>query len=515
MLEGRGSKARRFILPHGFGPLASAPRRFAVAAGLALVSLAIGAQASLAPAQTPDPRCDASRRAIEYHPGGPVQPGSQLMPCRYDVGAVAMEPSFVFGNDGRILYQTWTTRPGSVGGLPPAPGVRRSDPTYSRWASVTPKGVMAHPTSLDPYIYRDPWTRRVFTVDYLGTGVPLCSEISYTDDEGTHWTTSPLACGGFDGESIGAGPPVSSRTVGYPDIVYYCTGTTLGSSPPTTTPLCSKSIDGGLTFAPTGAAPFPLTGPNDVFAPWAGNPVVGPDGSLYLPKRWNGQPQLAISRNEGRSWSRVQVAGNGASGEATRVAVDPRSGDLFYTWTGADHMPYLSYSINRGGTWSGPVNLAPPGLRETALPRVAVSAAGRVAVVYLGSANAPGHPPYYADCNVFLSACTDGPYAGATWNGFITEIDSPMFPSPLLRTATVNPPSRPLFTGGCSADGACKGELDFLDVHFDASETAWGAFVDDCQLTRHFIPVFNAGAGPCQDGVGEGILGRLVPVPAA
>jgi hypothetical protein len=241
---------------------------------------------------------------------------------------------------------------------------------------------------------------------------------------------------------------------------------------------------------------------------------VGPDGSVYLPKRFNAQPQLAISRDEGLTWSQVAVAGNGASGEATRVAVDGQ-GTLFYTWTGDDHLPYLAHSGDRGQTWSTAMMLAPPGLREAALPRVAAAAStGKVAVVYLGSTNAPGQAPYYADCNVFLSECTDGPYATATWSGYLTEIDDALQTDPVLRTATINPPSSPLFIGGCSADGACKGELDFLDVHFDASGAPWGAFVDDCQLTRQFTPVFNQSAGPCEDGVGEGILGRLVPMAA-
>ena len=102
--------------------------------------------------------------------------------------------------------------------------------------------------------------------------------LSYSDDNGDSWVSSPLACGGFDGESIGTGPPVSSSPVGYPDLVYYCTGTTPASSPPTTTPICSKSLDGGLTFQPTGAPPWPVAdeeAQRDTFGPWAGNPVVG------------------------------------------------------------------------------------------------------------------------------------------------------------------------------------------------------------------------------------------------
>jgi hypothetical protein len=235
-----------------------AARSVATAAIAVVVAAAVAvlpAAAAVTPGQPrPSPQCDNSRPAVDYHSRGPVLApavGPDLVPCRYDVGAVAMEPSFVFATDGRILYQTWGASQGTVGGLPAIPGVVRSNSDWTRWLNVSPAGIQQHPNSLDPYIYRDPWTGRIFTVDFAADGSPLCAAISYTDDSGDTWTTSPAACGGFDGESIGAGPPVSSHPVGYPDIVYYCTGTTLGSSPPTTTPLCSKSLDGGLTFNPT------------------------------------------------------------------------------------------------------------------------------------------------------------------------------------------------------------------------------------------------------------------------
>src|SRR5207245_4023711 len=120
-------------------------------------------------------------------------------------------------------------------------------------------------------------------------------------------------------------------------------------------------------------------------------------------------------------------------------------GAIYYTWTADDHMPYLSMSPEGGAHWSAPLMLAPPGVRETALPRVAVSATGAVAVVYLGSTNAPGHPPYYADCTAFLSECADGPYTGDSWNGYITEVQDPAAAEPVLETASVNSPSSPLF----------------------------------------------------------------------
>jgi hypothetical protein len=476
-------------------------------AAVAMAFLAGFAAPSASHALTPG--CSPDRPTAARHVSGAAATAPALVPCRFDTGVRAMEPSFAFDRHGAILYQGWVLRDAVPGGAPPYPVVVRSTDGVV-WDDVSPLGAV---TSLDPVIYADPRTGRVFSLNYAGAGQPVGATLSYTDDSGAHWTTALIGGGvGFDGQSIGAGPPVTSHPIGYPDLVYYCTGTTPGSSPPLTTPICSKSLDGGLTFTPTGKLPWPLTGPDDVFGPWTGNPVVGPDGSLYLPKRFDGQPEIAISRNEGRTWTRRQIATNGSAGAANRVAVDV-DGNLYYTWAGDDRRPYVAYSIDRGLTWSSPIQIAPPDVTEADLPRIAVDTPGRIAVVYLGSTNASGGPPYYAYCDVLLSSCADGNYAGVRWNGYMAQIDDLFDPDPIVRTATVNVPAQPLFIGGCSADGACMANLDFIDVHFAPDGVAWGAFVDDCALRRGFIPIFTRGTPVCGDNVGEGILGSLAPAP--
>jgi len=96
---------------------------------------------------------------------------------------------------------------------------------------------------------------------------------------------------------------------------------------------------------------------------------------------------------------------------------------------------------------------------------------------------APGVPPYATFCQEFLETCTDGAYATATWNVYMTVVNNPLGRHPALRTPSVNPPEEPLFMGGCTPDGGCKANLDFLDVKFDAYGNPWGAFVNDCALT--------------------------------
>lgn len=477
---------------------------------LSAAALAASALGSATTAFATESGCDSSRPAIVYAPGGRghVPLRKRLIPCRYGTGARALEPSLDFTRDGRILFQAWELQSGSVGGLPPEPRVVRSDSSFSNWQNVSPPGPVA---SLDPFLTVDRRTGRIFSVNFLANGQPTCATISYSDSNGDSWVSSPAACGGFDGESIGVGPPVSSTTVGYPELVYYCTGTTPASSPPTTTPICSKSLDGGLTFQPTGAPPWPVyeeKAAGDTFGPWAGNPVVGADGTVYVPKRFAGQPEIAISHDEGLSWQRVQVAQNGSGGETPRVAVDG-AGNVLYTWVSAAHMPYLAYSRDDGSTWSGPIALAPRGLREADIPRVAAMGNGRVAVAYIGSTDSPGTSPYYAYCDALLSECTDGSYTGVSWSGYMTLIGNVFASPPKLETATVNAPSSPLLVGGCSGDGACKADLDFIDVKFGPRGEEFAAFVDDCALTRDFTPIFGKELGTCGDFLGEGIVGRL------
>ena len=500
------------------------PRRFhpCIRAAL-LLTVAAGAGSLLIGSAQAATLCATNRAAISYFPGGApaqVPASARLIPCRYDTGFGAMEPSFAFGRDGRILAAAWHTQLGTPGGVPPYDQVIRSSPHYTSWLDVSPGGAKKHPQSLDPQLLVDRRTGRVFSVDFLSDAQPACSTISWSDNEGNSWTTSPLACGGFDGESIGVGPPPrgSSKPFGYPDVVYYCTGTTPTSAPPTTTPECSKSLDGGALFTATGAPPYPAFSPNqDTFDPWGGDPLVGPDGTLYVPKRFDRQPWIATSHDEGLTWKDQQVATNGSGGEANRGTLDSR-GDVFYAWVdGKHHEPFLAYSRDDGRTWSKPIALAPPGVREGALPRPAADPRhpGRVAVAWLGTRNAGGHAPFYAYCDVLLQPCTDANYARASWNGYLTEIQNVFAGRPVLRTATVNPPNRPLFTGGCSADGGCKANLDFIHAQFGPDGSAWGIFVDDCAWKRQFTPLLNQSAARCGDGVGEGVFSRLVPASRA
>ncbi len=105
--------------------------------------------------------------------------------------------------------------------------IKRSTDGGKTWESVqttTPADLTTvPPTTLDPYVYVDEDTGRVFTPDlYLA-----CNYLQYSDDKGETWQQSPVACGqpGLnDHQTVVTGPPPEGmQSLGiYPNYVYYC-----------------------------------------------------------------------------------------------------------------------------------------------------------------------------------------------------------------------------------------------------------------------------------------------------
>lgn len=328
--------------------------------------------------------------------------------------------------------------------------VLRSEDGGTSWNVVSPTlaGHNAHLLSFDPYLYVDRATSRVFTIDLT----VACSYLSFSDDDGETWTTNPLACGRpvNDHQTLFAGPGVTSSTLGYRNVVYYCFQDIVASSS------CSKSLDGGLTFASSGAPAYWAGG--DSCVGWLhGHGVVGADGTVHLPKSHCDQPFLAISRDEGATWTNVQVADNGAQLDPT-VDVDA-NGNIYYGWIGRDLHPYLSVSRDGGRRWSTPMMIGAPGVVETNLLTLDVGKPGRVAFAYMGTEDSK--PPQ-------------------TWNGYLGVSRNALKRDPLFYSALVNGQADPLKRGACGPGRCGEVILDFLDVVIAPDGTPWGAFVDAC-----------------------------------
>lgn len=412
--------------------------------------------------------------------------------CFYDTGATnGGEPRIGVNSKGWIFYAGV-----DAAGAPWRTPTVRSKDDGKTWEEISPTMPNGDPVvyTLDPYLYVDHDTDRVFTMDLV---LP-CSRLSFSDDGGDSWTTTLAGCTLTDFQKIftGPAPETGIQPRGYPNIVYYCAvdaGLTGGASVAAS---CEKSLDGGLTFVRTGAPAFtdePASGNG-----WQGlghcgggtfPGAVGPDGTVYLPRGWCGKPLLAISQDEGATWERVQVAKIPAN--RAEVAVD-RKGNIYYAFTGAeDYLPYLTVSRDGGKTWSKPMMVAAPGLKETWSVQIAVGAPGRVSLSYMGSANSPADP------------FGDSEYNGVTWNGYITTTVNALNRRPIFYSGSINDPRDPLIKGFCGP-GRCAHAYDFLGIDIGPDGTPWGAFADGCY------------EGTCDhDGVvlrnvGKGVVGRLV-----
>jgi hypothetical protein len=391
--------------------------------------------------------------------GRPVQTGSvSARAMLFRTGHVAAEPTIALNPDG-IFFAAADL--GADNGV----DILRSS-TGRVWRVVSPRvgSLDAHPVTLDPYLHVDPETSRLFSVDLT----VACSLLSFSDDDGRSWTTNPLACGRpvNDRQTLFTGRPVSSTVVGYPNVVYYCFNDVTTSS-------CAKSLDGGLTFTPTGQPAFtPADWSGDsACTALHGHGVTDRDGTLYLPKAHCGQPWLAVSGDEGLTWRRVQVARNGVpSGDSTpSVAIDTK-GNAYYAWIGGDRLPYMAVSRDRGATWSRPAMIGHPRIREANLVTIAAGSRGRIAAAYVASENSP-----YQDCRPGVDC--NRPYSDVTWDGYITVSGDVLVSDPVFQSVRVNPGSAPFVEGRCGP-GRCYPLWDFIDVVIDERGRPWAAYVD-------------------------------------
>lgn len=407
----------------------------------------------------------------------------------YRLGVTAWEPTVGLTSDGTIYFKAQPVRSNTDPQVTYTNSSVRSVTMRSNDDGVSWRTAFdLHPNSLDPYLFVDKRTDRVFTNDYEGP----CHALSYTDD-GEDWNVRHVGCVyNTDHQTFFAGPPRTSDPQGYPNIVYLCTIGTGATTSSGTSMVCSKSLDGGDSFSPTGEPAFTveenLEGECD---PGNGHGHVGPDGTVYLPAGYCGQPHLAISEDEGQTWNRVQVADNGMFNEVggltnheAAVTVD-ESGNIYYMWIAEDRLPYLSISRDKGATWSEPMMIGAPGLNQTSLPTMAKGANDNLAFAYMGSKNAPTGPPFPTESDA---------YENVTWNGYLSVTTNALDDDPVFYSASVNNPNDPMREGDCGPV-RCNAVGDFIDVQVGPEGKPWAAFSDACR------------DGVCFDSQqGEGVL---------
>jgi hypothetical protein len=399
------------------------------------------ASATLRIGGTPHAGCQGWRRAVAHHAGGVTlepQPFTRPMPCAVFLGGSSESALVGATSDGAVFYAS------VLGNSLPAPwdtlvgpeSVTRSLDGGARWTTL-PSGGPATGGLVPPWMDVDPQTNRVWFVTPLGD---LCgARISWSDDDGQRWTTNPsVGCPGMGSDRVleGPAPRGGAQPVGYPHVVYYCAN--LIDILPSLL-FCSRSLDGGRTFAPIAGFPDLADlpdlpggcGVDHIAAPG----TVGADGYLYFPLNECGSLGVAVSRDEGTTWQSVPVA------RATHLediyissTAGDAAGNVYIAWiagsgnnntgVGGAGLPYVSVSRDHGLSWSAPMMVGAPGVTAARHPAITAEGDGRVAVAYIGS--------------------IDG---GATFSGYLTLTADALARQPIFWSAPVNDPSEPLLSG--------------------------------------------------------------------
>ncbi len=423
----------------------------------------------------PDP---ATAQIIVHHQDGHLLPNSAypgelpVFEQRYVGTRGAGEPTIAISREGTAIFPSIEFDAiDSPFGSPLAKTiVFRSTDEGMTWEDANPTlpgGAPAAPTSLDPYVYADPATGRLFSIDlYVG-----CSILSWSDNEAQSWTTNPIACGVpvNDHQTLFSGPPVGlTQTIGYESVLYYCNNQVADS-------LCTHSLDGGWTWVAGEPVFAGVRTPND------GTPGLDDfcgglhghghasqaTGTVYLPKGHCGEAWIGVSEDNGVTWENYLVdASVGFNGHEAIVSTDS-AGNVYYFFLDGETMPRLSISRDQGKTWGPPMAVGHPLVTAAKFPTVVAGDEGRVAFLYVGSTVEGGF------------AAPDENMENATWNGYVGYSLNALDEQPVFATTTANPMEDPLKRGPCS--GRCQGMFDFMDIDINpVTGQVWAALVDLC-----------------------------------
>ena len=417
-----------------------------------------------------------------YAMGGALLPGAPMPTLRgaeLPIPGPSGEPTLGINAKGTIFMNGFTS-----GDKANQPAVFRSRDHGLSWTEVTPKlptGDRNPPFTFDPYLYLDRTTGRV----WHNTNTLECAWVSYSDDEGASWTTSPIACGLAaklaDHQSMVAGKPRMLTPVGYPNIVYSCHNTGQDQE-------CASSLNGGISFGPS-VPVFPNAGdPQGCGGGILDHPVNDKDGRVYLAHRGcNDAPEIAVTENDGLTWTSHVISKTTQQDPQilmhdVALATDD-AGNVYAAWIAKDGLPYLSFSKDHGATWSAAKRASPPHVTAGMVPALAAGAEGRVVLAWIGSdiEGGYGSKPIGRVGTVDDLTPPGEPHEwdNATWHAYLTIMTDATSENATAYTVTANDPSDPVARGSCGKT-RCGGMDDFIDAAIDPDGRPYAAFVDVC-----------------------------------
>jgi len=475
------------------------------------------------------------------NPDGPVPasafPGQlPVFQERYILQRGGGEPTVGINKNGDIIFPTIAFDINAAGQSFPSTRVMISHNEGLNWTDSSPvlaggQGgrvpvVRANPASLDPYVYADPVTGRLFNIDL---NLAVGGFLSYTDDGGKTWTSQPGCCGipVDDHQSLFSGPATTLVPVSplYQRILYFCINQ-IGAT------TCTHSLDGGLSWS-AGVPAYPGVEPpggdnqgGGVCGGLSGHGHASEKtGTVFVPKGQCGKAEVARSTDNGLSFTDIVVDQSVGMPDHEAIVSTDKAGNVYYFFLDKDTLPRVSVSRDDGLTWSPPLNVTVPGVTAAKFPSIVAGDTGKIAFLYLGTTTPHGH--HVADTyqgNGTLKYPDE--LQNATWAAYVGVSLNALDEHPVFATVTAHDPVDPLDRGACS--GRCFGTVnggmyDFLDIDIKPDTgQVYVALIDNCNNDQPYnAPACNGPGGNAQSyqrsraavgvQVGGTLLGSALP----
>lgn len=407
--------------------------------------------------------CDLERPAIVHGVGGAAVEwtGPRGIACFASTDWGTAEPSIGLTSSGTLfvypaidaVVDEETGLAGRVAGLGMARSFDDGQSFDHRQSTVGPANYQFF--TADPFMFVDTYTDRIFMED-LAVPPFNCANLSYSDDEGETWTQGVAGCMVWDHVGWASGPAIVSDP-SWPVVIQRCAITYVATTLASQATGCQKSLDGGVTWELPGEPAFLFDQTGTPYVPStchgaAHHPFIDHRGWTWLGRTWcDGKPWVAVSQDEGATWTRHKINDEAVDWHDVGIGVDP-AGTAYAFWVDSDLRPLLAVSKDDGATWSEPMDIAPEGVTGTGMLNIQPGGVGKAAFSYVATVD--GWPGNHA---VVVA-------------GFELDTDTPRF-----HTAFATDADAPLTDGGCGG-GTCSGQADFLDVSVGPDGTPWGSF---------------------------------------
>jgi hypothetical protein len=457
--------------------------------------------------------CDLSRTATAYTAGaaastdGTVQDGAPtVVSCLTMTDIGTGEPTLAVMKDGAVFYAPSYDTNGV--------GVLTSTDYGATWTPILPTFDGGSHGRVQPYLYADPTTDRIFfATTTLKAPGPARSgfDVSISADGGKTWTYRDVAPDTSDWIKFLAGPPVTSTTSD-PNVLYASAPSPI-STPSPDHQAIYKSLDGGGTWASVASISLkPADHPECASKDWIifGDGAVAKDGTVYLGLRLCTHFAVAVSRDEGQTWSLKVVPGGDLIpwdpiAQLAKIVTQPNilvtepvavdtDGTLYAVWPDPSGLLRYSVSKDHAETWSAPLVVSAPAVTGAVYGNVAAQGPGTIAIAYYGSSD------------------------GQTYDGYIAESTNALDAAPTFQTLSVNDTSNPLseqgFDSGYTSILTNKGDLnEIVEVRYAPNGDIWASFVKRmCPGLGNTSTCASGWGDPSThaNSVYQGAIGRLV-----